>query len=454
MQKLKSRSYAIDLNGPKARMNLRLLVLLSPFWGLVLPMALFVDRFFAFNTLPMLSLPKLSLIGLYCTVVLLCTSIFSNRLVLSSKKRRHGYNFFGGENVENLTRVELTRSPLSAKETVLAFKFKDGTDKSFFVETVGMEGRMKARLMAAVDNLAPDCQMTLAARAALSRGDDFGPALAGKGDRDLSVTLVKLPYQSHPVMARMKEAFFQYQGLFWRAWCLALLPVTIYALPIVFQGLSTPSQPLSEFYEPLDTPSIAQWKSLWMWTQPLMNPLFEGNQIVFTVTSALWARFFLATGALACGIFAARSLLAPNRLEIDDRALRLRLHMLGTATTTAEILWPHVRQIIVNRDNQPDPTKWTIKFSADDGNEMKIRLGAIGGLHSRNKLLTAIEKYAAQAAVDAELSTILAPVADVSYTDLWLTSLGTAGSEQEIERRTSNTAEFLKELNTAVIANG
>jgi tRNA A-37 threonylcarbamoyl transferase component Bud32 len=433
MQKLRSRSYAIDLNGPRARANLRVLALLYPFWGLVLPISAFTERYCGISTLPLFSWQKLFLLGLYCTLILLCAAIFSNRLVLSSKKIRHGYNFFGGKKIENLARVELTRSPLSTEESVLAFRFKDGTDKTVFIETAGMESRMKARLIAAVDNLAPDCQITLAARAALSRTDN-SPLMLIHANRDQQTSanaVIKLPYQSHPLMTSAKEAFGQYQGLFWRVWCLVLLPVTIYQLPILFQSLFYPPE-LLDFGDISNAPYIGQWKSLWTWTLPFMNIVSDGTQIVFTITSTIWAKYLLATAAIVLAILAGHNLLTPNRLEIDNRRLRLRLHMLGTATTTAEILWPHVKQISVNKDNQPDPNKWTIKFSADDGNEMKIQLGAIGGLHSRNQLLTAIEKYAAQAAIDAELGTILAPVAEVSYTDLWLTSLGTPPQREKL----------------------
>ncbi len=228
MQSPKRRTYIIDLNGPAARGNLKLLALFYPFWGLMLPLYICILSHNGLTGSPF-DWPGLRIILSLIYFILLCFSLFvlTNRLVLTGRTLRFGHRLFCDYKTTDLKTLSLDRSPLNQGQTLIRFGFSAESRKGEVIETQGMEGRMKARLMAAIDNLAPQCQTPKAVRTLLMQPDRV-KNIVRNGD------CIILPYHSRMLLAQVREMVALYQQYFWRVWAGLLAFIRLPWRPLLF----------------------------------------------------------------------------------------------------------------------------------------------------------------------------------------------------------------------------
>jgi len=426
MQTPQRRRYYIDLNGPAARNNLRLLTVLYPLWGIIMP---FYEVFPNYD--PMLhtyNSPILpTLLVFYVALVAFASSIVTNRLVISAKTIRFGHNFLSSRKTGDLKALTLEKSPITNEKTVLRFSFDDSGKEQDTIETAGMESRMKARLLTAVDNFSSKCHVPKDVRSLATTEAKVKIKKDGAN--------VILTYHSRLLMQQIAEAIALYEQFFWRVWTAFFALVTVIAAPwfIYFLYMQLSQNLFHKAPEMNNDPLINWWSSLWGFLVPLGASASTTAAAVGTLSSLPRVAGLLcivALGAAALfGVYMAR----PNRLKITPDGLQLEVLYFNSIWHTKSIPWVLIKAIEIEKSNSSSPIAWKIVLRTKDGGDtVKLVLGALGSNAQKQELLKAIEQYAADIPVDAEVLSALAPPSENSYTELWLASLASAPQRERL----------------------
>jgi serine/threonine protein kinase len=296
------------------------------------------------------------------------------------------------------------------------------------IESAGMEDRMKARLMAALDNLAPQCQTPKVVRSLLmqkSRQD----AIQRSG------LTVALPYHSHLLLVQAKEMVALYQVYFWRVWAAFIIFATAMVGPFIINGAVDLIREKVFHYQT----RFPFGDFLDGWNQAVRN-LDPVMWQVSTSSKAIqeWAKQESIAGALSlialalliwCGVYMSR----PNRLKIDQQGLTLSLLLYGITLSEQSLTWDSLVAISLGKVGETSPANWKINLHSKDSTQnLSLTLGSLGGNVQKIELLKAIDKYAAKIPVDAEVLSALSPASDNSFTELWLSSLASAPQREKL----------------------
>jgi len=423
----KRRTYYIDLNGPAARNNLRLLALLYPFWGLFVPLFEAFPQYDPMNHLyvsPFLP----ALLVVYLGLLAFSSAIVTNRLVISARTMRFGHNFLNARKTSDLKALSLEISPLTKERTLLRFCFDDDGREHETIETAGMESRMKARLLAAVDNLTANCHIPKEVRSLST--SEIKIKIRKDGEN------IILAYHSRVLMQQIAEAVALYQQFFWRVWGSFFAVVTIFLIPWFgyFFILQFSINVLHDYASLLDNPFINWWSALWgNFLAPLYTQTSQASAAVGILSSYPRVAGLLcciaAGGAGLLGVYMCR----PNRLRIAADGLHLELRYFNSVWQTKTIPWASLKAINIDKLHSSSPTDWKILFLSKEPNHTsEIVLGALGNNAQKQELLKAIEQYAADVPVDAEVLSALSPPSENSYTELWLASLASAPQRERL----------------------
>ncbi|MBS1993703.1 MAG: serine/threonine protein kinase [Cyanobacteria bacterium SZAS LIN-3] len=428
MQAPKRRKYFIDLNGPAARANLKVMAILYPLWGLYLPYFIVFPRGSSFEGPDTFAGWTLWLTIVYLGILTFALSILTNRLLITSKSIRFGHKLFSAHSTAKLKALTLERSPITNEESVVRFRFDETGKESETIETAGMESRMKARLLAAVDNLGNHCQVPRAVRTAVAA--NARPLLRKYGD---SVTL---DYHSRLLLYQIKESINIYQHYFWRVWTGVFAFLTIGFGPIIlwmgYVKIKTHFFYNSLIYQETNV-FFDHWSRLFRVFDPLLNQTGKTANEITNVSSAPHIAISLTVLAVLALLAFGAYLCRPNRLKISPEGMVLQTVYFDAPWRSTTIPWATLAAIDLEKAGYSSPTNWKIIFrSKVAGEKQSLTLGALGNSAQKLELVKAIEKYAAEIPVDPDVLTALAPPSDNSYTELWLASLASAPQREKL----------------------
>jgi serine/threonine protein kinase/Tfp pilus assembly protein PilF len=164
----------------------------------------------------------------------------------------------------------------------------------------------------------------------------------------------------------------------------------------------------------------------------LLNPLFTppassgttaaGN--TFTISNQTFLALIGALSATIVAMVIRFVLKQPTNYEFTPLGFR-SFRWLGEKKKEGEIIpWNSLTSIELNSKNQKGQTTASeLQFNRDNGDPIKLSMGAVESVEDREIILDAIERWAPGVSRSAALVQALQPPVDHSYTEMWLQAL-------------------------------
>ncbi len=164
----------------------------------------------------------------------------------------------------------------------------------------------------------------------------------------------------------------------------------------------------------------------------LLNPLFTpppssgttaaGN--IFTISNQTFLALIGALSATIAAMVVRFVLKQPTNYEFTPLGFR-SFRWLGEKKKEGEIIpWSSLTSIELNSKNQKGQTTASeLQFNRDNGEPIKLSMGAVESVEDREIILDAIERWAPGVSRSAALVQALQPPVDHSYTEMWLQAL-------------------------------
>lgn len=164
----------------------------------------------------------------------------------------------------------------------------------------------------------------------------------------------------------------------------------------------------------------------------LLNPLFTNSASsgtttagnVFVVSNQTFLALIGALTATIAAMVVRFVLKQPTNYEFTPLGFR-SFRWLGEKKKEGEIIpWSSLTSIELNSKNQKGQTTASeLQFNRNNGEPIKLSMGAVESVEDREIILDAIERWAPGVSRSAALVQALQPPVDHSYTEMWLQAL-------------------------------
>lgn len=145
---------------------------------------------------------------------------------------------------------------------------------------------------------------------------------------------------------------------------------------------------------------------------------------IFTISNQTFLALIGALSAAIVAMVARFVLKQPTNYEFTPLGFR-SFRWLGEKKKEGEIIpWSSLTSIELNSKNQKGQiTASELQFNRDNGEPIKLSMGAVESVEDREIILDAIERWAPGVSRSAALVQALQPPVDHSYTEMWLQAL-------------------------------
>lgn len=430
--------YTFDMNVRLDRLKLRALALTFPVWGIVLPVLVFLSSHFSDReALPIHQ--NLARAGEF-PILLVCALAFwqffrrlrkvSTIKIIETRANKPGAKL---EIESNLKEISLAPNAKYGQDLVLTLE-RNGRKKTYRAPVETLEADRVNQLLKIIDRV-PQVEIDKDLRTELVK-------LKRKLQTRVSSARLVIPYASHMMMRRIGETILENERYFWYSWAitwgLVFILGSALALPNIIHWFATHFFGMANAYSPEE---ISRVLPLGPYISATLVAIFLAFAAVILPTivalsflsTNIFGQVFLAAGLIVTLYFLLKGFLEPNKLIADEKEIRTVLDIGFTEIVHNRVEWARLHGIKLNKPKEAtDPARWQVRFLKDNNQQFDLNLGGIGNAQNKLDLLKIIEKYADNVPRDAEVETCLSAGGEVSYTDLWLTSLATPPKREKL----------------------